>query len=147
MYLFQNLNTFISIHDLCCLSPGSVDLYTRAIFHLCAIKSWKEKSFSKNIMKKIGIFLPPPPFYTNFAFYIFNGFGSATIKKRIAKQVYSLVKQQQCMYVTVYCTRCWDRQTFTTIVIEDYNSTYPISSMIGVRPVLWVMTTARGGAG
>ena len=47
------------------------------------------------------------------------------------------------------------RQTaFTTIMIQDYNSMYPISSMIGVRPVLmsndhrpWAALENRTGGG
>ena len=40
-----------------------------------------------------------------------------------------------------------DRQTtFITIIVQDYNNMYPISSMIGVRPVLMSYDHRPGAA-
>ena len=71
-------------------------LFITDIINLCAIKVERKKVFQRNFWKKLAFFTPPP-LRTNFAFYIFNGFGSATKIKGRAKGVYSLVKQQQCM--------------------------------------------------
>ena len=32
---FHNFNTFVPVHDLCCLSPGSVDRYTTYDMYMC----------------------------------------------------------------------------------------------------------------
>ena len=59
--------------------------------------------------------------------------------------VYSLVKQQQYM-LTVYCTRWWIRQRFTTICIYNINSTYSHRNWCVYVLYPGVMTITRGGA-
>ena len=59
------------------------------------------------------------------------------------------------MNSTAYCTRWWIRQRFITKLTQDYSSTYPISYMICVCPVLWsndhhkgaVLSLGTGGGG
>ena len=51
----------------------------------------------------------------------------------------SVVRKPRCMSNNVcdcLLHKMLRQTAFTTIMIQDYNNTYPISSMIGVRPVL-----------
>ena len=91
----KNKNTFfiilmLTVHDLCCLSSGSVDHYTRVIFlhFLCnkeieKLENWKKLAF-----------FSPPFFFMQIFLFTSLWLSSATMKKEACKSLYHLTNLQ-----------------------------------------------------